>query len=75
MTATSIRVTEHYSTGPYEWVEIGAEVSGEVTNDQELSELEFDLDQAMQSARERVAQLTTNDQSMIHDHPALTGEA
>lgn len=72
---TTLRVTEHYNIGAYEWIEIGAEVEGEASSDQELDELEFELDRALATARERVAQMTTNDQSMIHDHPALTGEA
>ena len=72
---TILRVTEHYNIGAYEWVEIGAEVEGDTTSDQELDELECELDRALQTARERIAQLTTNNESMIHEHPALTGEA
>lgn len=72
---TTLRVTEHYNLGPYEWIEIGAEVQGDASSDQALDELECELDRAMQTARDRVAEMSTNDQSMIHDHPALTGEA
>lgn len=72
---TSLRITEHYNVGPYEWVEVGAEVQGEVDGPQDLMDLNDHLDAVLVQARLRVRQLSTNNESFIHDHPALTGEA
>lgn len=70
----AIRITEHYNTRPYEFKEIAVEVEDLVSSDlRELPELLDTADAAMRQGRERVLAMSTNSESMIHDHPALTG--
>jgi len=73
MNAT-VRISERYNTGGYEHVDITVTVSGEIEDPEDILALHDSLDAVMHPARLRVAELTSNDSSMIHDHPALNGE-
>lgn len=68
---TSLRTTEHYNVGPYEWIEVAAEVEGEIDGPQDLMDLNDGLDAVLATARARVSSLSTNNDSFIHEHPAL----
>lgn len=72
---TTLRTTEHYNVGPYEWIEVGAEVEGEIDGPQDLMDLNDGLDAVLATARERVKSLSRNNESMIFDHPAVFGES
>lgn len=72
-------VTEHVNLGSYEWAEYSATITLDVGDDvtpQRLDELadtyRTALDRLLQPERERYQQLTTEDNSLLHAHPALT---
>ena len=69
---TSIRITEHYNVGPYEWIEAAAEVEGDVEDPDDLKDLNSRLDDALYQARKRILALSHNHESMIFEHPAIT---
>lgn len=71
----TLRTTEHYNVGPYEWIEVGAEVEGEIDGPQDLQALNDGLDAVLATARARVQSISSNNESMIFDHPAIFGES
>lgn len=72
-------VTEHVNLGSYEW----AEYSATITLDADVSpgaspdldvltrQVHAALDRLLQPERERYQQLSTEDNSLLHAHPAL----
>ena len=69
---TSIRITEHYNTGPFEFFEIAAEVEGDVEDPEDLKDLNERLDDALYQGRKRILSISSNHDSAIHEHPAIT---
>ena len=71
---TTLRISERYNTGGYEHIDITVTVEGDVEEPEDILTLHDKTDAVMHPARLRVAELTANNDSMIHDHPALNGE-
>jgi hypothetical protein len=80
MITVSRKVVEHYNLGSYEWAEAGTTVTAEFDLEDDVA-LDYDavaaqfqnaIDRLLQPERERYLLLTTEDNSMLHDHPALS---
>jgi hypothetical protein len=71
----SYSVKEHINLGNYEWVEIGAEVTLDVERYHDTDAVAHvareELDRLLAADRRRYRALTAEDDSMIHEHPAL----
>lgn len=79
-TVTVVRdVKEHYNLGSYEWAEAACALTlelevpdGQVPDYDVLAhQIQTALDRLLQPERERYQRLTTEDNSSLHDHPAL----
>lgn len=71
---TTLRIAERYNLGGYEHIEVAVEVARQIEEPEDILALYDHLDAVMHQARLRVAELTRNNDSMIHDHPALNGD-
>lgn len=74
-------VAEHVNLGSYEWAEYSATVTVELDgdlNEQQgtvlIDALNASLDRLVARERARYQELTAEDNSFIHDHPALAQE-
>ena len=68
-------VTEHVNLGSYEWAEYSATVTADFDSaDSELVAHFFRnaIDRLLTPERERYQRLTTEDNSVLHAHPALS---
>lgn len=71
-------VTEHVNLGSYEWAEYSASVTFDAErgmSDEFIAAVDNALDRLVERDRARYAALTTEDNSFIHEHPALKKEA
>lgn len=64
-------VTERFNLGSYEHIEVTAEVQFDPAKDG-IKDVEDALDSLLAREREMAKQLTTEDNSFAHVHPALT---
>ncbi|GHB52598.1 hypothetical protein GCM10010331_45290 [Streptomyces xanthochromogenes] len=65
------RVTERYNMGSYEHIEVSAEVEYDPAKE-DIDDVELTLDHMLARERLLAKQLTTEDNSLAHAHPALT---
>lgn len=68
-------VTEHVNLGSYEWAEYSATITAEfddADNDLVATFFRTVFDRLLRLERERYRQLTTEDNSVLHAHPALS---
>jgi len=67
-------VTEHVNLGSYEWAEYSATVTADF-EDGDVDPVEYfrnAIDRLLRPERERYQGLTTEDNSVLHAHPALS---
>ena len=74
-------ITERVNLGSYEWAEYSATITADIPmnvsadpSPEFIAALDSALDRLVARERDRYASLTTEDNSFIHDHPALPQE-
>jgi hypothetical protein len=75
-------VTEHVNLGSYEWAEYSASITYDVPDgvsadptEEFIAFIDAALDRLVARDRARYAPITTEDDSVLHVHPALSQES